>query len=83
MVVRNAVATLYVNGKPAVAHDRDQNGNRFEFTGDHYQYDLDLRDQNLTAGPVTLTVNLDDGTTQSTVITLKTPPPPSDHQHGD
>jgi hypothetical protein len=82
-VVWNAVATLYVNGKPAVSQDQNH-GNRFEFTGGHYQYELDLHRQNLSAGPVTLTVKLDDGTTQSTVINLKAPQPgDSDFENGD
>lgn len=59
--VTNAVATLSVNGQPAP-------NPTFTVNGNHYQDNLDTT--GLPNGNLTLVASLDDGTTQSIVVTL-------------
>ncbi len=73
-VVPDATATLAVDGHPAVGRGRDGRGDAFRFAGNSYQYNLDLRAQGLTGPTATLTINLSDGTAQTFILTLRTPP---------
>lgn len=70
-VVSTATATLSVNGTPAVPQGSANQGNAFRFADDHYQYQLKLRDQGVTSGTATLTITLDDGTTQTLTLTVR------------
>ena len=70
-VVSGAVATLDVNGQPAVPQGSANQGDQFTFDGNHYQYQLKLRDQGVSSGTVTLTIHLDDGSVQTVTLNLK------------
>lgn len=71
-VVRNATATLSVDGQAPVA---------FQFRGDRYQYDLRLRNLGIGGGTVNLTIQVNDGSTHTFALTLAAPDGSSDHGH--
>lgn len=66
--VRNAVATVSVNGGPSLGQAKYDDG----------KYEFELKTKGLPAGPLTITVTLNDGTTHSIVVVLK-----AKHTSGD
>ncbi|HVB08780.1 MAG TPA: Ig-like domain-containing protein [Bacillota bacterium] len=71
--VRGATATLLVNGSPAVPQGRANDGDQFREQNGLYVYLLKLRDQGVTSGSVTLTIDLSDGTTHTFTLDVVTP----------
>ena len=78
-VVRDATATLAVDGQPAVPLARLDTGDAFRQVGDHYAYVLKLSDQGVTSGSATLTISVSDGTTHSFTLEIR---PPHDQHRG-
>ena len=71
-VVQNAEAHLLVNGNPAVPQGSANSNDSFSFVNGHYQYQLKLRNQGISAdSTVHLTVVLNDGSTHSLTITVR------------
>ena len=66
--VRNAVATVSVNGGPSLGQAKADDG----------KYEFELKTKGLSAGSLTITVTLSDGTTHSVVVVLK-----AKHADGD
>ena len=64
-VVRDATATLTVNGNTA---------GTFQFRGDHYQYDLRLKDVGITSGSAALVITVGDGTAHPFTLTVRSGP---------
>ncbi len=66
-----AVATLKVNGVPAVSSGGSNVGNSFRFDPVALQYIFNLSTKQLSLGANTLLVTLDDGQTRSITITIR------------
>ena len=71
-VVQNANAYLLVNGNPAVPQGNANSNDSFSFVDGHYQYQLKLRNQGISADSIVhLTVVLNDGSTHNLTITVR------------
>lgn len=69
--ISNAVATLAVNGVPAVSSGGSNIGNYFRYDPVKQQYIFNLSTKTLSLGLNTLKVTLDDGTEYFRTITIK------------
>ena len=69
--ISNAVATLTVNGVPAVSEGGSNIGNYFRYDLDENQYIFNLSTRPLSLGVNILTVTLDDGTKHSISIIIR------------
>jgi hypothetical protein len=69
--VSNAIATLTVNGLPAVSSGGSNVGNYFRYDPVKQQYIFNLSTKTLSSGLNMLKVTLDDGTEYSLTITIK------------
>jgi hypothetical protein len=69
--VGNAIATLTVNGKPAVSSGGSNGGNFFRYSSTGEQYIFNLSTKMLSVGTFKLVATLDDGTIHSQFVTIK------------
>lgn len=66
-----AVATLLVNGVPAIASGSSNTGNFFRYDASAGQYIFNLSTKSLTLGTNVLTITLDDGSVHTVTIIIK------------
>jgi hypothetical protein len=69
--ISGAVATLKVNGVPAVSSGGSNSGMLFRYDASAGQYIFNLSTKSLHTGVNTLLVTLDDGTTRTATFTIK------------